>query len=340
MIDLGGVRTRGGLAYGLELAQMAIPDSGIRVAPWVFVPLTDLSGESLLEVSSRLGPMVLRWSSAKDGEFTANSRRGDKTRQINAVPINQTVSQLSAIAENARRVTPLATVGAVLQQSLDWSAGCLFDIEVCDEGVDLELRTNAARILLRRDCSGLNLEKIGEDRRLPGLADAQAVIDRVIEMVARLPRSRTGWHIEGAWIPERDHFDVLQLRPVPDDRPSARSSTVASGSVASTRFVWGAFDLDVDLSSRSAVSSDGLRVVTVLRAHSVTELEETIVANLAGQRTVLLLNRISGFRLTHEPYNLPEADLRSRFLSVHVPALIQRSFRVLSDGDTAYFWEI
>jgi len=336
VIDFARVRTLGGLAYGLELAEEAMHDQPVCVVPWAFVPLADLSASAMLEASRSLGSMVLRWSDAKEDEFTPTAHRGDKQRQINAIPAGQSIEQLNALTEAAAANMPATAAGAVLQKSLDPSPGCLFDLEVSNTKAEIELRTNSARLLVSKG-SDAYVERIGSDERLPDRRTAECIIETFTSIVERLPTSRTGWHVEGAWIPSDTLLQILQLRPIPGDRPSTEPIPADFRSVAMTRFVWGVFDLKLFMDERRAFGSDGEHVAVVVRDRHVTRLEDNVVAGLATSEPVLLLNRGGGFRLTHEPFNLPEVKLRARFLAAHLPEAAERTSRIVSDGNTAYF---
>lgn len=338
MIDIARVVSQGGLAYGLELAERAAEGLPIRVAPWMFVPMAQLEPLFVHQLSADLGSMVLRWSDAKDGEFTHHARRGDKRRRINPVPADSSIDQLRDAIAVAAATKPPTAPGAVLQQTLDLERGCLLDIEVHDTRMEAEIRTGSARLLFSQSGSGVEVETVGRDPRLPSVDALESRLSHLTEMVGRLPRTDIGWHIEGALMETEPLTWILQLRPTPADR-SVVNRRVPTSVCDRTLFVWGVFDLDVDLRYPHARTADGTSVAVEVRDDVQVELESTIIRSLQAGGHGILLNRASGFRLTHEPFNLPEAGLRRRYYAAHLPPSIGRRFRVMSDGTVAYFLE-
>lgn len=339
MIDFAGIRERGGLAYGLSLAEDAARGLPIQIAPWTFLPLAELRPESVHAISARMGSLVLRWSAAGPDEFTSRARRGDKPRQINAIGASQPIEQVAKEIHAATLAMPTAATGAVLQQALGLSNGCLFDLEVTGHGIDVEFRTATARLLVGRNAGPTQVEQIGEDFRLPGLSETASVIDHMTAMVTRLPLSESGWHFEGALTPSPAAIWILQLRPTPTDRPTADRIGNIPEAWDSTRYVWGVFDVEVDLDNNRATLSDGSLAHLSIREYPQCSLERPVQETLKAGGRALVLNHVSGFRLTHEPFNLPAAIARDHFYSVHLRTSCNRRFRVASDGDTAYFLE-
>jgi hypothetical protein len=337
MIDRDRIRERGGLAYGLELAELATREPSSQVVPWAFVPLSDLTPAAIIEQSKTLGPLVLRWSDGKPDEFTAAAHRGDKRRQINAIAADARIERVRELITEAVAAMPATTAGAVLQQQLDLSSACLFDLEVDEDRADVELRTSRARVLACGHDGRAGFEQLGADDLLPDQVEANQVLSRLVSDLDRLPRSPSGWHLEGAWSRTSDTIAVLQLRPIPLDRPTLEAVLPPASCWATTRFVWGAFDLTVDLSECTAEGPDGAPVAVVVRDHAATAMERRVTERLAAGDTVLVVHRESGFRLTHEPFNLPDVGLRSRFLAVHVPPTSDQRLRITSDGDYACF---
>lgn len=338
VVDFTRVRSHGGLAYGLELARDSSLDLPVRVVPWIFVPTHDVNARSIGEASELLGSMVLRWSDAKPEEFTAIARRGDKHRATNRIPAGASPADLGVLAEAAVAVMPPGAVGAVLQQAIDVSSGCLADIEIRDGTVEVEFRTDLARVLVRRSAGDCVIEAIGSDPRMPNPATIDELIAHLTTMASCLPSTEHGWQLEGALQGGSDSFAVLQLRPTPGDRHRIHSRPSAAWT-ESTGYVWGVFDFLVDALESTAIDVNGDPVAMFVREHAVDTFEPGALTALEAGRPVLVLNRASGFRLTHESFNLPAAHLRAGFYAAHVPRGVSERFRVVSDGDTARFVE-
>jgi hypothetical protein len=328
------IQQRGGLAHGLALAADATHGLPLTTVPWTFVPIRQLDPARVWEARSRMGPLVLRWSVTSPDEFTSRARRGDKARQINRLD-GRTLEEVAVELASARLATPPEAAGAVLQQAIDFGSGCLFDVEIVERAVDFEFRTPTARLLVCQAYDCEVSEPIGEDPRLPGSEAISTVLGHLRMMARRLAPTEAGWHVEGGMTPSETF--ILQIRPVPSDRPTSTPLAEPAGTWDRTRYVWGSFDVVVDLDHNLAIAADGQPVTLFVRELPVDTIEEDVHLALAtGQRT-LVLNRAGGFRLTHEPANLPASNQRDRFLTVHLRSRKHSRFRIVSDGSTAYF---
>lgn len=337
MIDRARAQAIGGLAYGLELAAASAEAiAGLRVVPTRYVPLPELSQAALGEVTTAFGDVVLRWSSAGPADFTVRARRGDKLRRINPIPACLSEDDREAALREARAVMPKHVTGAVLQPRIDVEAGCLFDAEIDHQRTEIEFRTTTAR-LLAIGSHEPSFEAIGQDPRLPASGQAAALGVSLRQLRDCLPPHPFGWHVEGLLIPDSERALIVQLRPIPADRPRDDRPLSATGAMARTRFVWGVFDLWVDVHSGGAYDRDGVPLHLEVRATTPPSLEPALVAALSRGSGAILVNRSGGSRLTHEPFHLPAVELRGRFVAVYMPPGLPPRVRIRSDGDTAVF---
>lgn len=334
------LRSRGGLAYGLDLLDKVTDGLPIKISPWTFVPLDKIKPPRIHAMAADRGRLVLRWSTAGCDEFTHRAKRGDKKRQINAIECTGTVARTNRAIAAARDTMPQDTVGAVLQQYVDLSSGCVFDVEFSSTGVEIEFRTPYGRMLFIRREESEWLEKIGADPRLPNRDEASSVVDQLCTAAARLPATDRGWQFEGAIVPGSHDIWMLQARPTPDDRPRANGILRLDEHLAATHFVWGVFDLEIDLDSGQTTHAEPNDVHLHVRNEPSTEMAPAVLQVLEIGGRAIVLDRTGGFRISHERFNLPDVIARNGYYYAHLPTLHQSRFRVRSDGDTAYFVRI
>ena len=146
-------------------------------------------------------------------------------------------------------------------------------------------------------------------------------------------------NVESIFFDRSRPLELLQIRPTPRDRPGPVGQFTEKDKrydcLWTTRFVWGVFRLFI-----RNCEVEYSRGSTIIRENG----ERTAAS---GERffasmniPICIVDSVTGFRLTHEPWNLPPVDKRTEYTFVYVPLPILRlsndtRLEIVSDGDIA-----
>lgn len=145
-------------------------------------------------------------------------------------------------------------------------------------------------------------------------------------------------------------FIILQLRPVPNDAP--RSPEIARKiaaldvsrwtDVATTRLVWGVFDVKAKIESFESPLAGEKPAIVLAPKHPEPWNAPNIRERLEGGGETVVINTHGGFHLSHSHSDLPAVPLRNKYKVVSLPWLdpakaVGKEVHLISDGEHAVF---
>lgn len=348
----------GGSAVGFSIisAYCQLKPERVSIPPWSFFTRRDIVGGALgswltnAAAKGCAGLMVK--ASGTTESFSPSSARGANSSKSNHV-VNPTAASVARLPNAARALdtSDRGVIGQHLVPALD-SAVYFHTYTYGQSTVALELlgsRNFRTLVVFSADTLAVtHHEIIGDDTQWFD-PDPCAHLAEVCRDIAGFAAETTGlshgkWNIEGMWAIGSPHVVAFQIRPSPLDRPLDRfvsdarqpfgrllDTADAWHEVWRTRFVWGAFTVEVD----SFTLHDHANLCLVPeRAGAMDELVEA----RGGDQDVVYISGSRGFRLTHERELLPSVRWRQKYRFCYVPdqtlvALRGRRVRFDSDGD-------
>ncbi|WP_328663143.1 hypothetical protein [Nocardia salmonicida] len=347
----------GGSAIGFSIisAYCRLQQGHVSIPPWHLFTRREIAEgkfDSWLDTAVAHGctGLMAKVSGTMES-FSPSSARGANSSKSNHA-LSLTIGEVSRLSNSVRALGD--DVRGVLGQHLvPAHTAVYFHAYVYGlSTVAIELLgVQQAKMLIVFPAEGLSAtycETIGEDARLsePNRCAHLATVCRDLAAFAAESTGIThgNWNIEGLWASSTQHVVAFQMRPSPQDRPFDRFATDAQqlGSadraavggwreVWRTRFVWGAFSIELDSFVPDAAANFCL---IPERGHVMDELVESN----GGKADVLYISNSQGFRLTHESELLPSIRWRRGFRFCYVPdevlaAMQGRRTRFESDGD-------
>ena len=283
--------------------------------------------------------LTVKYSGTKEAFSLHASRGRDSSGQRRSYGFDPDLPEkVKYAADNA----PNGTLAIVFQELADLSViGVLVHAYIQQETITLEIIYNTGRMLMIFDDHVLIHNEISGafPFHVFPLEHGFYILELLIKLRDFLYDNNEGWNIEGFWETQKGHFKVFQLRPIPMDRPSDCVKIFSlENSIRpewSTRFTWGKFDITLPENQK-----DWQKNGIILRKAHEKCLPNIVTERIQAKQPVLLIDALEGFRLSHEPWNLPAYDLRENYNYVYIPELIVNtmngsSINIHSNGDVA-----
>jgi hypothetical protein len=339
------VKSLGGTATGLVRTAQLASRSKLPVtipSSWLFVDSEgigqpcDTSSIAKVPTGSASG-WAIKYTGLQES-FSCGARRGRDSSSARRVPAGASTQRMAELVQTAWDNRPHGTIGIVLQEMVPLIDPLVLHVDADSSETWVELIDQGSRELRRYDRSTVVevVEVTGSGTTLDSTSwhSVESLLVELRSMNVELP---IPLNIEALMCRTDKTIWLLQLRPTPDDRPNSLGSSQSSARAAySTHFVWGAFDEVVDLSAAPGHSS-GFQVRTTADRAEWEQSESSAQP--------IRIDCVEGFRLTHEPWNLPDPRNRDGFKYLHIPlatyaSLASRgSVRIVSDGNQAHVYE-
>jgi len=298
--------------------------------------LSRVSLESLADRS-----WAVKYSGSQES-FSRYSARGRQSSNGKTLPAGTGEPRSQARLDEIWRLRPPGTRYLLLQEFLDLrEPHSLIYMDIEPDTTWIEVVEGLNRLLITYSSAGAESyrESAGPGRvrlsarDLSRLAKCGTVIRASLERV--LPRT----NVEALYFDESRPLELLQLRPTPRDRPARSASGLPVNTDAevvwSTRFTWGVFRVVVK--DWVARYPDGAAIIQAETDRSPATGSRLFAA---FDGPLCIIDTVSGFRLTHEPWNLPPYDKREGYAFAYVPSRIlelssNSRIEIAGDGDTA-----
>lgn len=338
------VSIAGGTAAGIALIRTITASSRLLSSPEAFLAFPDQDSPILYGDLIEGSNWAIKYSGSAES-FSRHARRGRDSSNGRRLASGISARDRGSRLSDVWRVRPAGTICLVLQQFLDLERPySLVYFDIGTEFIWLELVQSIRRLLAVFSHSGALLyqESAGSVEPLIDRADLFYLLSCADELRSRAGGLVPNMNVEGIFFGRTEPLALLQLRPTPGDRPHDNLELRAEGALPSqqdvlwsTRFVWGAYDFTIENGNPL-----GLDVPFLLRGIS----ERTPMAGQslfsAYDDGLFLADTVSGFRMTHEPWNLPPVDKRAGYSFLYLPERIlefsaSRPIRISCDGDIA-----
>jgi hypothetical protein len=284
---------------------------------------------------------AIKFSGARES-FSKYSMRGKDSsngRTLKAADINGNIEGRLEAVWTGR---PSGTILLVLQSFLDLRPPhSLIYMDIEPEWTWIEIVEGLNRVLIvyttageehYRESVGPLPVRLSEKDLLFLRKCSDHVRAQLTQMIPRL-------NVESIFFDRTRPLELLQIRPTPRDRPGPVEQFGVRGqrynSVWSTRFVWGIFKLSIENGRVEYLRGSAfIREICERTASS----GERFFASVNGPTCIV--DCVTGFRMTHEPWNLPPVPKRDGYAFVYIPLPIlrlsgQARLEVVSDGDIA-----
>jgi hypothetical protein len=344
------VQEVGGTATGMALLQaMTIqPASYSSPAAVLAAPAQHVQPKGFIW-SDRPAMQEHGWAiklSGVEEAFSSNSRRGRDSSNGRRIAQGSTASNADQKMSEVWEGRPAGTVRLALQQLINFTdRHALVYLDICPELTWLEYVQGLSRLLVAYDPHWREVyrEKCGPDGLWPSPDQISCLRACMEDFQSRLGRMIPRLNLEGVFADSDTGLQLLQLRPVPGDRPydeiglTPPTPFYGDRCVWRTRFVWGAFDLFLD--AWQPVDPGTNVMIRTSPERSFTDGDR--LSAEVGPGGLLLIDTVSGFRLTHEPWYLPPVGKRQGYAFMHVPQRILdaypgNSLRIFSNGDCGF----
>jgi hypothetical protein len=366
----------GGLALGLETARrLAIRLTGWRTPPATALParlVADRPAVALRDLRPVLPSVPHAVKRSGTGEsFSPRAQRGVNSSRGTTWLVPGPGVRLRDVAAALAEPVAADTRSIVLQQVATCSNGRSFLVHAYADQVVVECFTgdDTHLVVVTRRLDLAHVESTAHLGVLGAWAGDEA---RRIAAVHFAAVDLLGFPLNTEGFTTGDEFIALQLRPVPQDRPTAPELTAVlrgrrGDAVAYTRFVWGVFDVTARLPVGVLDAADDRCPVLITASRQARELGPAVAeaagtAQLGGPRErrrravwdlpgfyravsqgrqVLIIDPDSGFHLNHRPEFLPPAGpLRAAYCYMSLPSRLWPGLsggwlRLISDGEQA-----
>jgi hypothetical protein len=355
----GLVAELGGTAAGLAiLCKIAENSEGLSTPPVLLVQPNEDDPASVASVDSGTTDSreqvllyghswAIKYSGSRES-FSGYSRRGQHSSSGRRI---ETGMSADAIARSLRQVwqsRPPGTTLIALQRFLDLTQPhAVVDINVQNGFAWLELIQELSRMLAVSDMNGALLYREVAGTDPPGISDQEVdfITRCALEIHSSAGEVIPRLNIEAMFFPKGPRLELLQLRPTPPDRPcdnlgfTAPSPHEPADLIWSTRFVRGSFELTIEnLAPKGSATRVFIRGDTGRSRHDAELLFSTI-----DEDGLVLVDTVTGFRMTHEQWNLPPADKREHYNFLYLPQSIldyskNARLHISCNGDIAVGW--
>lgn len=335
----------GGTAAGIvRTAQLAAGSLSLRVPEAHLFFLSDAPQEAdLRDCMSILAGSAEGWAIKYTGlreSFSPYARRGRDSSTNRRIPPRADPCVLESVVTSAWEARPEGTIGLVFQRMVQLVNPITLHLDLTPDDAWIELVADDARELRQFD---QRAKKIRAERSGLGALPVNTCWVAATQIL-RLLRSNAcvdlprHLNIEALIDPVRGIGWFLQLRPTPTDRPERTMHLDVSQMPNDyrTSFVWGCFDACLAAASPTDILLDnGVYIRTSCDRQRFRF--DTIWPSTTTSR-LILIDCDEGFRLTHEPWNLPVVANRDRFSYMHIPRehygwFSRQPIRLISDGN-------
>lgn len=279
--------------------------------------------------------------------FSEHCRRGQHSSDGRRIEKGMSADTIAQRIQAAWAVRPQGTILIALQRFLDLSVPHTpVDINIQDGLAWLEFIQETNRLLVVHDLNGRLLYREAAGPVPVEISDED--VDLVSECALAVYSSAGGviprLNVEAIFFARSRHLELLQLRPTPPDRPfdNLGLSTFAGERQAdpiwSTRFVRGAFRISIENSVVTSSSSPA-----IIRGADRSDAETERMFGGIDEAGLCLIDTVTGFRMTHERWNLPPIGKRRNYKFLYLPRPVldrswERCLQIHSNGDIAIGW--
>ena len=323
----------GDWAYGMHLAETLNKKSDeIVIAPYYVFRSFDNKSEmtKLSQWMYANNTFFVKHSLAGNDFLPSRGRRGGNSSRGRKRKVSEpTIITAQDIIKDLERPVALRTL--VFQKEIDQSNGCLVHAEIVNDKILIDILWDAT-ISNDRAFGEYSIDQDNYDsvRQVDFEEISHTIImPRKQEMCMKIAiccnRQRQylpdtyrniHWSIEGFWDLTNNKLTILQFRPTPLDRIGSIARNVRLN-IYATNFVWGDFEIGPVRVSLDLVSS--LENLFIRKGDSAERIEDEVLLRLRNNKSVLLIDTQRGFVLSHEPWFLPNPELRYGYSFMYLP---------------------
>lgn len=297
----------GGTHHGVVVAEEVATRHDVFVTPaYRTVLLGQVAPDDVRDAARAFGRgIAVRYSGGAES-FSPHSRRGPRSSSVR-ISLDEALARPEDAVARMRAHAPRGAVAVVLQEFVPHENLLRRVIGYVEEGrvlIEVHRSDGSTRLFVREPDGTASVEETrpSDDPRETSL---EAVLPDVLRRLSDEVDFEVD--IEGFWDGQR--FVLLQIRPIPQDRPSApqgwqRLDLLGSTEWHRTRFAWGVYRATGTLITWEGSGPAGRALCDVVPRWAEDCLP--LVPDHGGPLVVVDLRR--GFHLEHAPDYLPPED--------------------------------